>query len=109
MKKAEISVRNTEGGYWVAAANPAAVSHAVTGIVPVDNVRRAAVLTDGAVRLVTPFGTQSWNGLLDVLETGGPEGLIRKTRECELNDPMGVRWPRNKPFDDATVVFISRT
>jgi hypothetical protein len=109
MKKAEISVRNTEGGYWVAAADPTVVNHALTGRISADDVRRAAVLTDGAARLVTPFGVQNWKGLLDLLETSGPEGLIRATREREREDPMGIQWPRNKSSDDATAVLIGRT
>jgi len=38
MKKAEISVRNSADGYWVAAAEAAAVSHALTGELPADAV-----------------------------------------------------------------------
>lgn len=106
MKKAEISVRNSPGGYWVAAADPGVVSYALTGERPADAVRRAAVLTDGAARLVSPFGVREWTGLLDLLIAGGPEQLIHETREIERIDPVGVRWPRNKPSDDATAVFI---
>ena len=34
MKQAELTVRNVAGGYWLAAADPAIVAHAITGEVP---------------------------------------------------------------------------
>jgi hypothetical protein len=108
MKMAEISVRNSPDGYWVASADPAVVSHALTGALPADSVSRAAMLTDGAARLAVPFGLRDWSSVLDILEAGGPERLIRETRELESRDPQGVQWPRNKQSDDATAILIRR-
>ncbi|MGL5827516.1 MAG: hypothetical protein ACRCYU_22330, partial [Nocardioides sp.] len=50
MKKAELAARNTEDGYWIAAANPTVVRHALTGQTPVAQLNALAVLTDGAAR-----------------------------------------------------------
>lgn len=108
MKLAELAVRNTPGGYWVAAADPVAVAHSVVGSLPIREVRRAAVLTDGAARLVTPFAERDWSGLLDLLEARGPQQLIREVRALEDSDPAGLRWPRNKHSDDATAVFVQQ-
>jgi hypothetical protein len=108
MKKSEIAVRNSDAGYWVAAANPEAVDHALTGKVPASAIGRAAVLTDGAARIVTPFASCSWSGALELLGASGPAHLIRSVRDTERADADGQRWPRNKLSDDATVVFVQR-
>lgn len=105
MKHAELAARNTVDGYWVASADPGAAAHAITGSRPASRVRRAAVLTDGAARAVTPFALLDWPGLLDLMEEATPRALLRLVREAEASDPDGGRWPRNKRSDDATAVF----
>ena len=105
MKRAELSSRNRPGGYWIAAADPAISEHAVTGGVAISGLRRAAMLTDGAARMVTLFKKWTWDELLDVLESAGPAQVIRRTRELERLDPAGDIWPRNKRSDDATLIF----
>lgn len=99
--------RNREGGFWVAAADPLAAEHALTGSVPAGRLRAAALLSDGASRLVDSFGLATWRQVLDLLDGSGPEELIRRTREAERGDPGGSRWPRGKAHDDATAVFWS--
>jgi hypothetical protein len=100
------SYRNAPDGYWVAAGHPGAADHAITGQVPLTDVRRAAVLSDGAAALVE-YGQTDWKGLLGMLEHGGPASVVRHVREVERSDPNGIRWPRFKTSDDATVVFGS--
>ncbi len=97
--------RNRDGGFWVASVDPLAAEQALTGSVPVDQVRAAALLSDGASRLVDLFGLATWRRLLDLLEEAGPEGLIGRVREAERGDLDGSRWPRGKAYDDATVAF----
>ncbi len=67
MKHAELAARNRD--YWIAAADPSAAEHALTGVV--DDVQRLAVLTDGAAR-ATSFGLVTWQQLLQVMATAGP-------------------------------------
>jgi hypothetical protein len=105
MKHAELAARNTPDGFWIAAADPAAAGYAITGAIPVAHVRRAAVLTDGAARIVTPFRRRDWTGVLDLLAAHGPERLIAEVRRAERADPHGLRWPRNKISDDATAAY----
>ena len=105
MKHAELAARNTAGGYWIAAAEPNAVEHALIGEVPLAEVRRAAILTDGAARVVDLFQLCDWPEALAVLATDGPRELINRVRSTEASDPRGERWPRNKVSDDATVVY----
>lgn len=94
-------VRNTA----IVRADPAAPGHAITGSVPRGGLRRAAVLTDGATRLVDLFRLEDWRACLDALDRNGPERLIRRVRDIERSDPERRRWPRVKPYDDATAVL----
>lgn len=107
MKHAELALRNHPDGFWVAARDPVAARHAITGEAPRGGVRRVAVLSDGAARIVAAFGQLDWAGALDLLESHGPDELIRRVRAVEAGDPAGTRWPRNKTGDDATAVYAS--
>jgi hypothetical protein len=106
MKHAELAARNKPGGFWVAAADPTVAREALTGSIPLRNLRRCAVLTDGAARLVRMFSLMTWPGLLDLLAESGPAEALSRVRAIEAEDPDGLRWPRNKRSDDATAVFI---
>jgi hypothetical protein len=99
------SHRNRPRGYWIASSDPAAARHALIGATARRGVRRAAALTDGATRVVDRFGLLSWRGLLDLLETEGPEALITLVRRAERSDPDGRAWPRGKRHDDASAAF----
>ncbi|MER5644773.1 protein phosphatase 2C domain-containing protein [Streptosporangium sp. NPDC002524] len=97
--------RNREGGFWIAAVDPLTAERSLTGTLPADRVRAVALLSDGASRLVDPFGLATWREALDTLERSGPGELIRRVREAERTDPDGSRWPRVKPHDDATAAY----
>ncbi|WP_158708124.1 integrase [Streptomyces sp. NRRL F-2890] len=99
-------LRNVEGGYWVASTSPQAASEALSGTVPLERVKRAALLTDGATRLVDTFSSLTWRQLLNLLEEKGPAALISRTRQQEDTDPEGARWPRFKQSDDATALLV---
>jgi hypothetical protein len=99
------SLRNQPGGYWVAAADPAAAGESLTGTVHLSEVRRIAVLSDGAARLVE-FGLATWKQVLATLAEDGPQAVIEEVRRVESTDPRGERWPRYKASDDATAVHV---
>jgi hypothetical protein len=98
--------RNRPGGYWVAAADPQAANQALTGTLPSKTLRRAVLLSDGASRLVDPFGLATWEELLALLDESGPDELLRQVRAAEAVDPEGRQWPRTKRSDDATAVYL---
>ncbi len=102
---AQRSTRNTPDGYWVAAAGPEAANHAVVGHTGAEDLRAAAVLSDGASRLVTEYGMATWSEVFAALRAGGPQDLIATVRKVEATDPTGRRWPRYKSSDDASVAF----
>lgn len=99
-------LRNVDGGYWVAGATPDAAEHAITGRVPLEDVRRAAAMTDGAARLVDVFGAVTWDDALAELRDCGPLGWIGRTREIEETDPSLIKWPRYKKSDDAAIAYV---
>ncbi|WDZ85618.1 hypothetical protein [Micromonospora cathayae] len=97
---------NRTHGYWVAASDPEAAYHAVTGTVPLhgpDALRRAVLLSDGASSAVDQFGLFDWDGLLDLVTTAGPAALIERVRAAERDHPDRLR--RHKRSDDASVVL----
>ncbi|MFD3883027.1 hypothetical protein [Streptomyces microflavus] len=104
---AQRRLRNKPDGYWVASTDPAAADEAITGSVDLARVQQAALLSDGASRLVDSFGALTWAGLLALLRTEGPAALIARTREAELTDPVGKQWPRFKRSDDATAAYLT--
>ncbi|MET9135092.1 hypothetical protein [Streptomyces antibioticus] len=97
--------RNTPSGYWVAASDSEAAAHALVGSTPTEDVQAAAVLSDGASRLVTEYGMATWSEVFAALRAGGPQELIATVRKVEATDPTGRRWPRYKSGDDAAVAF----
>jgi hypothetical protein len=99
-------LRNVPGGYWVAGAIPEAARHAVVGSVERGSVRGAALLTDGAARLVDVFAAMNWAWAMESLRQRGPGSWIDETRRLEDSDPDMTRWPRLKSSDDATVAVV---
>lgn len=98
--------RNRPGGYWLAGADPGAAAHALRGAVPLGDVKRVALLTDGAACLVETYEATTWGRLLDDLVNAGPEIVIGRVREIERADVAGAQWSRYKPSDDATAVLL---
>ncbi|MEV0326445.1 hypothetical protein AB0H63_08315 [Micromonospora echinospora] len=97
---------NRTHGYWVAASDPEAAYHAVTGSVPLrgpNALRRAVLLSDGASCAVEQFGLFGWDGLLDLVTTEGPGALLEQVRAAEREHPDRLR--RTKRSDDASVVL----
>jgi hypothetical protein len=52
-------LRNTPGGFWVAAADPVVAEHALTGSSPLSSLESALLLSDGASRFADLFGLVS--------------------------------------------------
>lgn len=98
--------RNQPGGFWVAAADPAAAREALTGQVPLTGAQTVILASDGATRMVDRFGLISWPELAKIVASDGPSELIRRTRAAEASDPHGQRWPRGKACDDATAIRL---
>jgi hypothetical protein len=93
--------RNKPGGYWIAKDDPQAAEQALTGSRPLRELGSAALLSNGASRVVSPYDLTNWSGLLDMLGASGPDEVIRRVRlaEADSSDDRG-----GVP-DDATVAY----
>jgi hypothetical protein len=109
MKHAMNAQRNTDGGYWVAAADRRAAYRVASGIVPTAAVRRMLLLSDGAAALAEVYAATDAAGLLDLAEAEGPETIIKQVRAIEEADPTATAYPRTKASDDATAIAIAVT
>jgi hypothetical protein len=97
-------MRNKPNGYPVASTDPGAAFKAITGSVPIGEVRQAAMVSDGVTRFAE-FSLGTWADLLGVLASHGPGELFARIREAEDGDPEGRKWPRAKQHDDVGAVF----
>ena len=75
--------RNRPGGYWIAKDDPRAAGEAVIGSRPLRDVDGFALLSNGASRIVDPYGAADWPGVLDLLRADGPAEIIRRVRRAE--------------------------
>jgi hypothetical protein len=97
--------RNHAGGYWIAKDDPHAAEEAVTGTCPLRDLHSAALLSNGASRIVSPYALTSWPGMLQLLRTGGPAEIIRRVRQAEAAISHS---PAAEAPDDATVAHCNR-
>ncbi|MEU8422649.1 hypothetical protein AB0C15_17415 [Micromonospora sp. NPDC048835] len=97
--------RNRPGGYWIAKDDPRAADEAVTGSRFLADLNGVALLSNGASRIVSPYGRTDWPGLLDLLRASGPADVISQVRQAEAQavDRADAAVP-----DDATVAYWTR-
>ncbi|MCS0606193.1 protein phosphatase 2C domain-containing protein [Streptomyces sp. LP11] len=102
----DANLRNREGGFFTAAADPSVAARAVIGTLPRGEVRALAALTDGASRWTETFGEGDWTDLLDVIAKEGAGALVERVRRLEAADREERAFlRRSKTHDDATVVY----
>ncbi|MFF5974386.1 hypothetical protein ACFY7C_22965 [Streptomyces sp. NPDC012769] len=104
-REATDRLRNQEGGFFTAAADPAVADLAVVGTTPRSEVRALAALSDGATRWTDLFGQGDWADLFDVLTEEGPSGLLGRVRALETARTRAGGILRGKLHDDATAVL----
>ncbi|QIK06591.1 hypothetical protein G7Z12_11595 [Streptomyces sp. ID38640] len=101
------ALRNAEGGFFTAAADPAVAARAVTGSTPRAGLRSLTALSDGAGRWVEVFREGSWADCVALVSRQGPQALIDRVRAAEAADPAGAAFARGKARDDAAVIFVA--
>ncbi|MFH8338423.1 hypothetical protein [Streptomyces sp. AM6-12] len=100
-------LRNKEGGFFTAAADPAVAARAVTGTVPRSEVAALAALSDGATRWTETFRQGDWTDLFGLLAREGARSLVDRVRRLETADREERAFlGRGKTHDDATVVYV---
>ncbi len=94
------SRRNRPGGYWIAKDDPAAAEHAVTGTCALADLDAALLLSNGVSRLVEPYRTTTWPGLVTLARQRGPDDVLAQVRAAD------GRQPADSP-DDATIAVCT--
>lgn len=98
-------LRNQEGGFWVAEADPDAAYYARRATWPRPDVYAVLMASDGVSCGVDDYGIfPDWTAVLDLARRAGAEAVLDAVREAETTDPSGTRWPRPKPHDDQALV-----
>jgi hypothetical protein len=97
--------RNQPGGYWIAKDDPHAAMHAVTGSIPLRQLNGAALLSNGASRVVDPYRLAEWPAVLDLMRAKGPDEILRRVREAETEARATGSIPDIRRPDDATVAY----
>ncbi|MGW1162706.1 protein phosphatase 2C domain-containing protein [Streptomyces sp. NPDC002519] len=104
---ADATVRNKEGGFFTAAADPSVAARAVTGELPRAAVRTLVALTDGATRWTEKFHQGDWTDLFTLVRKEGAAALVERVRALEDADrERRAHLGRSKTHDDATVVHV---
>ncbi|AZQ37382.1 hypothetical protein EJ357_31280 [Streptomyces cyaneochromogenes] len=99
-------IRNKEGGFFTAAADPSVADRAVTGALARQEVRALAALTDGATRWVEKFREGGWADCFTLVRKEGAQALVNRVRALESADAEERAYlGRSKTHDDATVVY----
>ncbi|MFE1951017.1 MULTISPECIES: protein phosphatase 2C domain-containing protein [Streptomyces] len=103
---ADATVRNKEGGFFTAAADPDVARRAVTGTLPRAEVRALAALTDGVTRWVEKFHEGDWTDLFTLIRKEGAEAVVARVRALEDADAQARTYlRRSKTHDDASLVY----
>lgn len=106
LQRGQRSHRNRPGGYWIAAADPAAASHALTLTLPATTAAWAVLATDGIVNTARYLGLDDWPALAH----SSPAALARLLRHCQdweqHADPDGRQFPRSKRHDDKAIAAV---
>ncbi|WP_431036747.1 hypothetical protein ACQYWQ_21670 [Streptomyces sp. P6-2-1] len=96
------SLRNAEGGFFTAAADPDVAARALTGETPLAGLHCLIALSDGATRWTERFHQGDWTALATLLRNRGPRALLTEVRRLERS-PEGTA-KRGKQHDDASVI-----
>ncbi len=91
--------RNQQGGFWVAKDDPRAADEAITGSRPISELTGAALLSNGAGRIVDRFRLADWPEVMAVLASSGPAEIIHRVRQAEARHAVAP--------DDATIAHCT--
>lgn len=102
-------LRNRDGGYWIAEADPAAAAHALGWSRDAGAVPWAVLATDGAYRTMRHLGLDDWPELAGA-DSAALAGVLDRCQRWEADtDPDGAALPRAKRHDDKTLAVVRRT
>jgi hypothetical protein len=103
---AERRARNTEQGYWIAAATPEVATHALRARWARSDLRAVFAMTDGVSKGVDQYGLfDGWPSACQVA-LRDPESLVNAVHNAETADIDCQRWPRSKVHDDKALAVV---
>jgi hypothetical protein len=91
--------RNQPGGFWLAKDDPRAADEAIIGSCPIAELGSAALLSNGASRIVDQFQLAGWPEVMTLLASTGPAGIIHTVRAAEARHGVSA--------DDATIAYCT--
>lgn len=102
----DATLRNREGGFFTAAADPSVAVRAVSRHAAARAGEALAALTDGAARWTEVFREGDWQALFELVAKEGARSLVDRVRELETADRQERAFlRRGKTHDDATAVY----
>jgi hypothetical protein len=101
--------RNSDHGYWIAEAVPAAARRGLTASWPRHHLQGLLLATDGAVAGLDYGQHADWPDALRHICATGPADFLARIETAEQSDPDGRRWARSKPSDDKTLAIVRFT
>jgi hypothetical protein len=103
-------LRNQEGGFWVAEAEPDAAYYAQRATWRRSDVSTVLMASDGVSCGLDTYGVfANWAEVKALVTAENAEAVLDRVRAAEDTDPNGVRWPRPKPHDDQALAVITFT
>jgi hypothetical protein len=100
------ALRNTERGFWVAEADPAAATHALCRSWPVATLDAVILASDGVAVGVDDYRLFDWPEALELARSQGLPATLEAVRAAEREDPDGQTWPRAKRHDDQSLILV---
>lgn len=99
---------NQENSYWILEPTGAGIAHSMTFRCDLQDVKEAALLTDGFFAFYNSMHlTDSVQALLNSLRSLPLEAMLDRLRTAERADPDLTNSPRFKVSDDATAVYAA--
>ncbi|KMS56658.1 hypothetical protein V474_15465 [Novosphingobium barchaimii LL02] len=102
--RANRSLMNREGGYWVLGTEPAAADHVWQTRIPLRAQQRFAIASDGFLRLIELFDAATPADMLAISGAEDAARWIERLRDFERQPDSLRRFTRVKPHDDASLV-----
>ncbi|WP_165485716.1 hypothetical protein [Frankia sp. Cppng1_Ct_nod] len=106
MRNEKAPYQNATGGYWIAAADPAAGCEALVRSFPAEDVLWGAILTDGAEDPMRHLGI-SIDHVAELSEGDLGTLLSQFHNWEEREDPQGQLLPRFKCHDDKSIAVVT--
>lgn len=97
--------RNSENGYWIFDPSGEGIAHGRHMLLPAEEVRSLALMSDGFYDIVQIGRSYSHSGLLTKLASTPAQQLVEELFAALEADPHYEDLPRFKLRDDATVAY----